>query len=262
MNQYKSSAELKDIAKEKLSGKYGAAMVVSPVLSYLFAFVMMLPLFMIILVPYITVSIINKTVPNEALLFVVILAIIFLCTILLGVLKTGIALFYLNIACGKRHSVSDIFYGFRWQFKKSLALSAISFLIGWLFLLPYYIFTFLNLYYYEPYWYPLAIISYLVGIIIYIPIQIALSQCFYLLMDFPQKSALELLKLSNQVMKGHKKRFFYLQLSFVPLQILSACSFNIGDLWLLPYQNMTYTLFFLDIMQPKQPTQAQYNPFE
>ncbi len=258
MNSYRTSAELKDIAKEKLTGKYGSAMVVSPLFSYLFVLGMIIPLILFFFVPYLFVSIANQAVPNEAGLFVVIMVIVFLCAIILGVLKSGIALFYLNIACGRRHKISDIFYGFRWQFQKSLALSAITIGINLLCMAPYYLIfffsTYFSTYFHEPYWYPLSLVCYILGAAANIYVQIIFSQCFYLLLDFPQKSAMELLKLSNQVMKGHKKRYFYIMISFLPLQFLSACSFNIGDLWLYPYQNMTYTLFFLDIMQPQMTT--------
>ena len=50
-------------------------------------------------------------------------------------------------------------------------------------------------------------------------------------------------------MKGHKWELFCLQMSFLPLGFLCLLSFGIGNLWLVPYLNMTQTLYFLDLMQ-------------
>ena len=50
-------------------------------------------------------------------------------------------------------------------------------------------------------------------------------------------------------MKGHKWELFFLQMSFLPLGFLCLLSFGIGNLWLVPYMNMTQTLYFLDLMQ-------------
>ena len=49
-------------------------------------------------------------------------------------------------------------------------------------------------------------------------------------------------------MKGQKKRLFVLILSFIPITLL-ACLSLIGVLWLTPYVNMTYTIFYLNLMQ-------------
>ena len=60
---------------------------------------------------------------------------------------------------------------------------------------------------------------------------------------------MELMKLSFRIMKGHKWELFCLQMSFLPLGFLCLLSFGIGTLWLVPYMNMTQTLYFLDLMQ-------------
>ena len=53
-------------------------------------------------------------------------------------------------------------------------------------------------------------------------------------------------------MKGNRKRLFLLELSFLPLMLLCILSFGIGFLWLEPYMQMTYTHFFLDLMNPRE----------
>ena len=52
-------------------------------------------------------------------------------------------------------------------------------------------------------------------------------------------------------MKGHKGRLFYIELSFLPLLLLGAVSL-IGLLWVIPYMQMTYAVFYFDIMKQEQ----------
>ena len=49
-------------------------------------------------------------------------------------------------------------------------------------------------------------------------------------------------------MKGNVGRLLYLQVSFIPMTLAGLLSFGIGFLFVLPYQNMTYTLFYLDLI--------------
>ena len=79
------------------------------------------------------------------------------------------------------------------------------------------------------------------------------------MLDFPERSAKEALKLSLQIMRGHKGRLFYVQISFLPLMFLCLLSFGIGYLWLVPYMNMTSAVFFLDLMNPAQQKQDSSN---
>ncbi len=261
MKQYQSSSELKNMAKEKLAGKYGSAMLVSPILNFVITFFMLFSLIMLLTVPLAMMEAMGNSFMNESVITLITVGISLICSIFTAIFNTGISLFFLNIACGKHHSMSDLFWGFRWQFQKSLTIATIMVLLNTLCMLPYE----LCVYFQETdYWYQWTVsmvIFYLLGTAIYIPISLALSQVYYLLLDFPQYSVRELLQHSIRIMKGHKKRLFYLQLSFIPLQILCILSFYIGFLWLIPYQNMTYTLFYLNLMKPKQQTGTQYDQY-
>lgn len=254
MNQYKTSSELKNIAREKLSGKYGSAMLVTPVIQCALAIAVSIPIVIMLMIPFVITAMVDHSEPNILFLTLAMYLVMFPLTMLFGVLNTGVSLFYLNIACGRKHSVADLFYGFRTQFKKSLALSAVVTISSYVCLLPYQIFNCLHSMNPRTEWLILMIISYIAGMLIYIPIQLSLSQCFYLLLDFPGHSVKELLQLSMQAMKGHKKRLLYIQLSFIPVQFLCILSCYIGYLWVIPYMNMTNALFFLDIMKPQVST--------
>lgn len=168
------------------------------------------------------------------------------------VFNAGLSLCCLNLACGRPWRVSDIFYGFRNQFGKTLKLASLYVLIAQLYNLPFHLFTYLADT--DADWQPVLIclLVYLAGVVIYVPLTLGISQIFLLLMDFPVYSAGELFKLSMHIMKGHKARLFYIELSFLPLMLLSFLTFSVGDLWLTPYMNVTYTFFFLNLMQARE----------
>lgn len=256
MIHYKSSSDLKDLAKETLKGKFGISMLVAPVLHGITAFVFVFPAFFLFFFVYAVILTLetmhNYTTPESSMMVFmgIYFLMIFVCSILIGVLNAGIAYFNLNLACGRPHRVSDLFCGFRHHFKKALALSAIPILVAFVMMLPYLFCCIMWSITSENIWLIGTILSLLLYVIIWIYIQLCWSQCYYLLSDFPKTSAIDLLKLSTRIMKGHKKRLFYIWLSFLPLDFLCACSSNIGQLWCTPYKNMTYTLFFLDMMQP------------
>jgi uncharacterized membrane protein len=71
------------------------------------------------------------------------------------------------------------------------------------------------------------------------------------MLDFPQYTAPELIRMSIRLMKGHKGRLFYIQLSFFPLWVLSMFSCGIGILWLLPYMEATSANFYLDLIKKR-----------
>ena len=48
-------------------------------------------------------------------------------------------------------------------------------------------------------------------------------------------------------MQGHKFRYFRLELSFIGWAILAAFTCGIGYLFLVPYQNAAYAIFYLEL---------------
>ena len=99
----------------------------------------------------------------------------------------------------------------------------------------------------------MLVLAQLVFLLIFLPLGLALSQVFYLALDYPDLTAGEILRLSLKVMKGKKRQLFIIQLSFLPLYLLGVLSFGIGLFWIVPYQKMTLTLYYLDLMKPSDP---------
>ena len=77
------------------------------------------------------------------------------------------------------------------------------------------------------------------------------SLVFYIKLDNPELSALEVIKKSKEMMKGHKWDFFILYLSFIGWSILALFTFGILCLWLVPYMNVTFANFYNSIKDEK-----------
>lgn len=240
MNQYKQRYELKNMAKDLLEGRYGSAVLIC----FLGSLISMG--FTLLVNSFIPVS--QLTVLNYVGLGIT--SLIF--STLLGVLDLGIMLFFLKMACGKSYSVNDLLYGYQYDFKRTLYISGARSLVAALCSLPsrYLIDAFLYLQ--NTALLAAAVIALAIGIAIYLYAGLAMALSFFLMLDFPDKSAVEILQLCFRLIRGNRKKLFCLQLSFYPLELLSACTLFIGNLWLTPYMNMTYACFYLDLMNPKK----------
>lgn len=238
MSQYKTRFQLKMEARERLTGHYGffiGAMLFMSITSYL--------------VSSLFSGFVSTTTTTGYIFYEVISGIII---IFMGLFSVGSSLAYLKCACRSPFSFQDLFYGFQHNQNQglvvSLAINAVNLLT-----IPVNLYA-LNLYQ-QTGSYLTMCYAYLGGMflveIIAFFIQLFLMPCFYLLLDYPGKSAGAILKLSLQIMKTHWCRFFVLELSFIPLLLIGVLSL-IGILWVIPYRSMTTTLFYLDIMKPEQ----------
>lgn len=68
----------------------------------------------------------------------------------------------------------------------------------------------------------------------------------YLLIDHPELSPLDCIRVSKQMMDGHKTELFTLDLSFIGWELLAAIPY-VGyavNIWTVPYINMTQALYY------------------
>lgn len=250
MKQYKKNFEIKNMAKDKMESKYGGAILIT-FLSSLISGMVRLSVNSVCTTTMNTVYVMTGSADSANAVSFLFDALLLGAGILLGVMNAGIALYFLNLACGQPASVRDLFYGFRTDSKQFLVISAAFVLCQTIclwpgqYMLQHYIST------RELKWmlYTLAVTA--AGLCIYVPISLGISLSFYLMLDFPQNSGRETLSLCWRMMKGHRKRLFQLDLGFLPLMLLCILSFGIGFLWLEPFMQMTYACFFLDLMNPK-----------
>ena len=251
MKQYKKNFELKNTAKDKLEGKYGGAMLIlllSTAISWMTRLIINTVAGSTMNSVY---TMTNSTSAATAVSFLFD-GLLLLAGILLGVMNAGITLYYLNIACGQPFLVRDIFYGYKTDSKRILIVSAAMAIFQAVCLWP-------GQYLLQQYlsnksltWLLYALIATVAGLCVYVPVSLGIAMSYYLLLDFPQNSGKETLQLCWRIMKGQRGRLFCLELSFLPLMLLCILSFGIGFLWLEPYMQLTYTYFFLDLMNPKE----------
>ena len=69
----------------------------------------------------------------------------------------------------------------------------------------------------------------------------------YLLHDYPELSAREAMKISRQMMSGHKWELLLLDLSFLPWILLSIITLGLGTLLLVPYMQTANALYYEDL---------------
>lgn len=236
MYHKKTSAQLKQIARGLMLGKYRSA------ISLILASDLIIS----------TLSLFTTTASNSVLGIMIGFIISFILTIFGTILSVGQCSFYLNIACEQPYQFSDLFNGFKIHPDKTIITQLIIQVLTILPMLPAIIVIFITTAFYAEN----IIISFLVACFLLIIgtgiswwIHLRYSQVYYLLLDFPDYNSKELLKMSWKLMKGNVGRLLYLQVSFLPLTLAGFLSFGIGLLFVQPYQNMTYTLFYLDLIQ-------------
>ena len=102
MTQYKSSSDLKDLAKEKLKGKYGISMLVSPVLQSAVTLVFLFPalfLFFFVYTVALTLETMQDITPSEGSMFAFM----------------GIFLLLHQVSCGPHFPIDEILSSFALQ---------------------------------------------------------------------------------------------------------------------------------------------------
>jgi uncharacterized membrane protein len=139
-----------------------------------------------------------------------------------GPMNLGLSFFFLNLIRNKPVEMEQLFSGFKDFIRVFTAyLLMVIFVALWMLLL---------------------VIPGIVAALSY-------SMIFYLLADNPDLSAMDAIRKSKELMKGHKGELFMLLLSFTGWFLLSLLTLGIGLLWLAPYVNTSMALFYQRLAQ-------------
>lgn len=92
-----------------------------------------------------------------------------------------------------------------------------------------------------------GILVILVLVILLTILELALMLTPYIIIEHEHLGTIEAMGLSIKMMKGNKWKFFVIELSFIGWAILSALTFGIGFLWLIPYISLTQANFYRDL---------------
>lgn len=238
-SKYRSLTQLKADARGYLLGRYSLAV----------------PAEIIFMLLSSTLSGGSGTVSASSVLQLLLyFAIAVICSLLAGVLQYGRSRLYMNLCCRYPARISDLFHGFRPGDNRPLQITIL--MLFWEFVCAMPGVLGLRAYAASMEGAPhlsfnttlaAALVLIVLGLLAYYRIWLSLSQCYYLLLDFPNKPASEIVRLSLYLMRGQKMRLFLTHLSFLPVMLLCVLSFGVGLLWALPYINATLACFHLDL---------------
>ena len=238
---YRTTAELKSMARGRMLGNYGVAVS---------AFLLLEGIYLIVS------QIITYVVDVNSAMGMIMYGAISIIINLIGVVfMVGETAIYLKLACGSKASALDVFSGFQTHPDKAIwvELSVLARMLATL--VPAMIAG--GLYFITGQKSDILLVvvalALIAGAVGCIYIRIATSQCYYILLDFPEYSAKEVLALSHKLMQGHMWHYVGIVVSFIPIMLLGMLSLFIGMLFIYPYYRMTMTEFYLDIVrQPQQ----------
>ncbi len=233
MGSYKSSAQLKGIAREQSLGRYGTLIGANIII---FAVQLLISGFT-------TVS-----ASGSIILIIINNLITIIIDILLGTLMSGKAYLYMNLLYSQTVSTSDVFFGLKQQPQKAVIIQSVFVLVDFLISLPA---QFLLVLYQSSRSFEIMtamILALAVGLVVNVYVSLVYSQSFFILHDFPDRSAKEILRTSRNLMKGHKFRLFYLNVSFIPLYAFGAIALFIPLLWVSVYRYATNCAFYQDLI--------------
>lgn len=144
--------------------------------------------------------------------------------LMLMMLSAGLTIYCLNVCQFRSSGFGNLFDGF-----------AIFFKVLWLEILMS-VFIFL--------WTLLLIVPGIIAIYRY-------RMALYILIDNPQLGALDCIRASSEIMRGHKGELFVLDLSFLGWVLLTA--FPFVTVWVTPYMEMTYANYYLALRDMPKP---------
>ena len=233
MTELKSSSELKAIAKEKSLDKYG---------TLIFANIL------IFAIQFIVSALVTVSGPANIFLFCINELITLVISILVGILVSGKAYLYMNLLYSQAVSTSDIFFGFKQHPNKAVTIQALFVVVDFLVSIPGTVIFYLSRTNPSSGLLGILFIFIVLGLIVNVYVSLTYSQAFFLLHDYPDKSAKELLAYSKEMMKGHRFRLLYLHISFIPLMIFGVITLFIPLLWISVYRYATLTAFYQDLI--------------
>ncbi len=234
MNNKLTIAQLKDISRGQLLGRYGIAIGAVAASN---GIVMTATIFCSLLTT-------QYTVAGQIIAFLVSM----ILDVLSGIFVLGLTYFFLNFVCNRPCFVSDIFYGFRNHTNKALAVRFLTTAIQIIFMLPFIVCAGFYTVKESSALFLLICVTGVIGAILCEYITLIYSQAYFIMLDFPGYNTRKIMSTSRQIMKGNKARLFYAQVTLIPYSLLALLSCGIAMLWIIPYKNVIFTNFYLDLM--------------
>lgn len=230
-----TSAELKRLSREHLTGHWGLAIGANLLVQMIVSGLLMPFYFLLIITGRGTVQYITYMVAG-----IIISAVSM-------VLQCGILRMYFGFARKQEVSVGMMFSEFTRRPDRYILGYVLVFVIEMLCMLPGAICLVVGLVADTVLAIAIGVALYLVGIIILVIVSLRLSQTYMLLVEHSDMGVIEALRTSSQMMEGNMGRFFYIYLSFIGWSLLGFLSCGIGMLWVMPYMLQVSVNFYREL---------------
>lgn len=233
MNSYKTTTELKSIARELLLGKYGIYIATTAIVELIIVSISL---------------IVSYALPTGTVWGIVFnLVITFIITLISSVFSLGLNYFTLNICRKQPYKISNIFYGFSSHPDKAIAGQFFLTVIDVVCYLPAVLFWILyTISQTTGFLMVIASLLLVIGATVSVIVHLSLDFVFYTMLDYPAATVKELFRYCYDVMRGHRIKLFYLYVSFLPLYMLGLLSMGIGLVFVVPYQKVAIAQFYQD----------------
>lgn len=175
----------------------------------------------------------------------------YVATILIGiaavVLTGGQYRMHLSVARNGQLHPSDLFYPLKYHADRYIFTELTLFAISLVAMLPMIggfvlIYTQENIKYYIAAM-ALAIVSFILATYI----SLTFDLVYFVLNDYEKLGMMKALKYTKEIVRTHRGRYLYMQLSFLPMLLLVGISFGTAIFWVQPYMMQTTTVFYLDV---------------
>lgn len=236
MEMNRTSAELKRLAREKLTGHWGLVIGATLLLSLImFA----------VLIPFYVLFFISR---GGVVQFLAYIAATLIVSIVAVIMECGISRMQLGFARGQDTGIGMLFGEFARRperyilgilmmigielvcFLPSIVCGTVAVMQDMVFLASM-----------------IATALYIVGMVIGIMLAFRYALAFLLMVDHQQMGPVAAFQESSRLMDGNKGRLLYIYLSYIGWNILGMLSCGIGTLWVSPYMNQTVISFYLDL---------------
>ena len=194
MERHATSAELKARAKGQLLGKYGT----------IIPAILIVEIIMFAITSVITLPLDTRTMPGLIVSFIIEC----LLQLFAGIFIAGQTYLYLNISCGGNIRVSDVFYGFTHHPDKAILIQLYQLLLMLASFVPLFLLLALWMVIDSLYMLIPITIAFCFGLVASVIISLMYSQSYFVMLDFPDFSAVQCLRFSRKIMKGSKARRF------------------------------------------------------
>ncbi|MGN1024608.1 MAG: DUF975 family protein [Lachnospiraceae bacterium] len=231
MSLHEISAGLKARGRYALAGHLGTAF--GAILVYL-------------ILCFILLQMVNNVFSGDGVIFFILYEVVtWLVLTFAGLFSFGLCRIFMSWQYGQKAAFSDLFAGFRECTNTVLGIQAFLSGMELLFLLPSGI---AGSFLVGNRGLLITILLEIAGSLLVLYLQLTYGLSYYILLDYPNGTPVQILRASRRMMKSNRGVLFYLLLSFIPLFLLGTLSLFVGDILVLAYFYSTEAAFYRSLM--------------